>query len=233
MADESKARQLHAQSLKLREGKMFLKSIQTGEEALFEYAKEKDVLGFAELLTMQAKTFVHAYTYSQFRPYLLLAKQTAKAAVDIAEKYGDESSRALPSFALGEVSTEEGDFHLAVESYKKAVSILETNPPKNHDRKSVLANFKIHLATAQYALGDTSALLRAEETLKELKKASDATDYEKHVWISGAHMRIANMLKNDDLGKAKEHLQKAKEIIDNDPDLVIRKEQWEKLAQML
>ena len=44
-------------------------------------------------------------------------------------------------------------------------------------------------------------------------------------------MRIADMLKEDNPEKAKEHLQKAKEIIDNNPDLKLRAEQWKKLTE--
>ena len=44
-------------------------------------------------------------------------------------------------------------------------------------------------------------------------------------------MRLAEALREDDLAKAKEHLQKAKDIIAKDERLKIRKSQWEKLAE--
>jgi tetratricopeptide (TPR) repeat protein len=231
MVDESKARKLHAQALKLREQKNIVEAQKIDQEALDAYASENDILGFSELLSMHAKSYLHQYHFSQFKPYLLLAKHIAQAGVDIAEEFGDESSKALPYFNLGEVSADAGDLDLAIDSYKKAVAILE-NTPGRHNRKSVLANFKAHLTTTEYKNGDKSALERAEQALSDLEAATDASDYEKHVWLSGAHMRIADILRVDGPEKAKKHLAKAKEIIDSDPELVIRKEQWEKLASI-
>lgn len=231
MAVETKARQLHAQALKLREQKKIVEAQKVDQEALDEYAKDNDTLGFSELLSMHAKSYLHQYHFSGFKPYLLLAKHIAQAGVDTAKESGDPSQTVLPLFNLGEVCADAGDLLSAVETYKKAVEGLEKNPPERHNRKSVLANFKIHLTTTEYANGDKSALERAEKALKDLQKSDDANPYEKDVWESGAHMRIATMLREDDPEKAKEHLTKAKEIIDSDPELVIRKEQWEKLAK--
>lgn len=232
MAEESKARQLHAKALKLREQKDFLNSLKTGEEALFEYARDSDTFGFAELLSMQAKTYLHAFSFTNYIPYLELAKSTAKACVSIAESTGDIGATMLPYFNLGDIAEEVNDFTLAISSYKKAVEILESNPPERHNRKSVLANFRIHLTTCEYKNGDKSALSRVEDALADLLNSNDASDYEKHVWESGAHMRIAKMLVSDNPNKAKIHLQKAKDIIDADPELTIRKEQWEKLSKL-
>jgi tetratricopeptide (TPR) repeat protein len=232
MADESKARKLHKKALKLREQKYFLESLKVGEDALFEYAKDNDTLGFSELLSMQAKTYLHAFSFTKYKPYLELAKSTAKACVSIAESMNDTSATMLPYFNLGDIAEDTGDLSLAISSYKKAVDILENNPSERHNRKSVLANFKIHLHTSEYKNGDKSALIRAEKALNNLHDSKDASDYEKHVWESGAHMRIALMLKTDNPNKAKTHLQKAKTIIDSDPELIIRKEQWEKLSSL-
>ncbi len=231
MADESKARQLHAKALKLREQKDIVEAQKVDQEALDEYAKDKDTLGFSELLSMHAKSYLHQYNFSQFKPYLLLAKHIAHAAVEIADESGDPSQTILPLFNLGEVCADAGDLPASIEAYRKAVELQEKAPAERHNRKSVLANFKVHLTTTEYANGDKSALERAEGALKDLQESGDANPYERHVWGSGAHMRIANMLREDNPEKAKEHLAKAKKIIDADPELIIRKEQWEKLAK--
>lgn len=44
-------------------------------------------------------------------------------------------------------------------------------------------------------------------------------------------MRIAEMILTEKPEKAREHLQKTKEIIDSDQRLILRKTQWEKLSQ--
>jgi tetratricopeptide (TPR) repeat protein len=233
MLDESKARQLHSKALQLRESKHFLESLKIDEEALVEYAKENDTLGFTELLTLQAKTYLHMYDFTNYKPYLLLAKRIGQTAVDIVEELGQNEAKALPYFNLGKISEDAGDLKLAVESFRKAVQLMEDSPPERHNRKSVLADFKSHLAAIEYMSGDKTALDRAEESIKDLEASTDASDYEKHVWLSGAHMRIAKMLREDNRKKAQEHLMKAKGIIDSDPELVIRKEQWQKLKEQI
>ena len=231
--NESKARQLHARALQLREQKEFLESLKVGEEALVEYAEDNDTLGFSELLTLQAKTYLHMYDFTNYKPYLLLARRIGQTAVDIVEESGQNEAKALPYFNLGKISEDAGDLELAVESFRKAVQLMEDFPPERHNRKSVLADFKNHLATAEYQTGDKTALEKAEESIKDLETSNDASDYEKHVWLSGAHMRIAKMLQDDDKEKAQGHLKKAREIIDADPELIIRQEQWEKLNSQL
>ena len=101
-----------------------------------------------------------------------------------------------------------------------------------------MADFKVHLATCEYKqsfstnkAGDESALERAEAALADLESHPDIEGYNQHVWVSGGHMRIAEMLREVNPVKAKEHLQKAKDIIDSDQRLTIRLSQWQKLAE--
>lgn len=231
MAVVSKARQLHAKALKLREEKKFLEALQVGEEGLQEYQKDNDVAGFGELLGMQAKTYLHVYDFTAFKPYLTMAMHLSLASVEIVEELGDLSATILPLYDLGKIYEDAGNLPDAAATYQKAVERMQSNPPANHNRKSVLANMKVHLHTTEYKNGDKSALERAEAALKNLESSNDASDYEKHVWVSGAQMRIADMLREDDVEKAREYLVAAEEIINADPELVIRKEQLEKLRK--
>jgi len=230
MTDESKGRQLHAESWKLHEEKKFAESLQVGLEAMEAYRADNDMFGFSEMVSLQSKTFQDFSTTIDFREYLIIAKHLSAAAIEIAEATGDISSTILPLFDSGGINEKLGNRDYAIELYRKAIERMETAPPTQHNRKSKLAEMKGFLATAEYKNGDKSALVQAEQAIKDLEDSKDANPYELGAWLSGAHMRIAQMLKEDDLQKAKEHLQKAKEIIDNDPELVIRKEQWEKLA---
>ncbi|MCS7092498.1 MAG: hypothetical protein NZM26_04050 [Patescibacteria group bacterium] len=199
----SKARQLHDKALNLREQQDLLQSLQVSIEALYEYAKDEDTLGFAELLSMMSKTYLHMFLLANYPPYLELAKSTAMACVSIAESAKEPKAAMLPYFNLGDIADEAGDLDLAILAYKKAIDIFGEDPPSRHNRKSLLANFKVHLASCEYRNGDKSALARAEEALNDLINSSDASEYEKDVWVSGYHMRIARMLKNDDPQKAK------------------------------
>jgi len=135
---------------------------------------------------------------------------------------------------LAKAQQEFGEQKEAVESFRKALENLVKNPPAEHmadKRPAMVADFKNRLAVAEYKNGDKFALIRAEQAAEELEKNPDISDYNQNVWLSGAHMRIAEMLKKDNPDKAKKHLAEAKKIIDSDPRLTLRLAQWQKLAQ--
>ena len=227
---ESTGRRIHALEEKARESGNPLEALKYSDEAMLAYQKEGDTLGFAEILSARVITLRHLNQETGDNNYLILAKHTAQASVDIARESGDKSSLVLPLLNLGNVQEKLGEIDEAVKNFKESVELMESNPPQLHNRPSVLANLKVHLTTCEYKTGDKSALERAEQALLELEQSEEPTKYNKDVWLSGAHMRIAAMLKSDNPVKAKEHLQKAREIIDRNQELTIRKKQWEKLS---
>jgi hypothetical protein len=78
--------------------------------------------------------------------------------------------------------------------------------------------------------GDTAGIKVVEDALHELENA-DEGKYTKDVWMSGGYMKLAEALKESDREKAVEELERAKEIIFANPELVLRKAQWEKLSE--
>lgn len=245
---ESEGRRIHGLAAQARERGEHLESLKLNEEALLAYQKDGDILGFAEALSDRVIVLNHLFEETNDRVFIILAKNTARASVEIAEYSGDKTAIAIPYFNLAKVQTTMEEYKEALESYKKAVENIINNPPSSNNRASIVADFKAHTETAAYKAGDKSALERAEMAIAELEQVPVISDedylakdkllafneevsYNKNVWLSGAHMRIAEMLKKDNPSKAKEHLQKAKEIIDSDERLKIRKSQWEKLAE--
>ncbi len=232
--EASEGRKIHGHAAVARESGDFITALKFTDEAMAAYQKDKDKLGFAEVQADRFLTFNHLYQATGDRNYLILAKHAAESAVEIAEASGDKSALALPYFNLAKAQQELGEQKEAVESFKKALENLIKNPPAHHkveERPAMVADFKNHLAAAEYKNGDKSALQRAEQAAEELEKNPDISDYNQHVWSSGAHMRIAKMLKKDNPEKAKKHLEEAKKIIDNDPRLTLRLAQWQKLAK--
>lgn len=117
----------------------------------------------------------------------------------------------------------------AVATYKEAIDAMINNPPENHNRPSFLANMQVHMATCEYKAGDKEALGRATQALRELEAAEEPSQHNKDVWVSGGYMRLADALRNDNPVQAKQYLEKTKLIIDANPELKLRKQQWEKL----
>ena len=210
----SDAREIHKQAANAREAGEHLKALQLSDDAMLAYQKDNDHEGMAEIVADRSIVLRHLSEETEDKSFLHLAKAEMLASVQIAR-----SSVALYNLAKVEEALEE--FNDAITHYQEAMN--GKNDP------AIMADIKVHLTTCQYKSGDKSTLGRAEQALADLETANEEK-YNKDVWISGAHMRIAAMLKSDDPEKAKEHLQKAKEIIDANPDLKLRKSQWDKLV---
>ncbi len=229
LSNSSKGRQIHGQAAHLRESGDSIEALSLYPKALESYAKENDNLGFAEALSDEFISLRHLYDSTENRNWLILAKNTAVASYEIAKESGDASALVIPLFNLAKAQETFEEYKEAIDSYKKALENMEENPPKLHNRTGVLADIKGHLAICEYKLGDKSALARAEQALRDLE-ASDEAKYNKDVWTSGAYMRLAYVLMKDDPKKAREYLNKAKEIIDANPELTLRKSQLEKFS---
>lgn len=228
--ESQEGRRVHGLAGQSREAGNFTEALRLADEAMVAYAADQDPLGFSEIHAERFLTLRHLYESTEFEGYLISAKHTAMAGVELAEKSGIKEALAIPYFNLAKAQETLGEINEAVASYKKAVENITQSPPENHARAGVVADFKIHLATCEYKSGIKEALVDAEQALEDLE-ASDEPQYNKDVWVSGAHMRVAEVLRENAPEEAKEHLQKAKEIIDSNPELKLRAKQWEILSQ--
>lgn len=230
---ESEGRRIHGLAAQAREDGDHLKALQLSDEAMLAYQKESDILGLSELLAERSLVLRHLADDTDDKNFREIALAEMLSSVKMARKSNNLETLALPLFNLGKVQEELDEIDEAVKNYQDALDNLQTHPPQPHgDRPAMVADFKVHLATCEFKNGDKSALERAEQALKDLE-AADEEKYNKDVWISGGHMRIASILKGGNPEQAREHLQKAKEIIDSNPDLKLRKAQWEKLTKSL
>lgn len=227
----TKGRDLHGQAAKARETEQFIDSLSLSDQSLFAYDADGDELGFSEGIACRSITLrVYANLHSSKR-LLTLAKYEMMAAVDLARQSGKADALAVPLFQLANLQKELREFTEAVATYKEAVEKIESIPPQTHDRASVKADFRLHLATCEYLNGDKSAKDRALEALKELESSDESDKYSKDVWVSGGYMHLAEALMSDEPDQAREYLSKAKEIIDANSDLILRSKQWSQLSE--
>lgn len=222
-------RKIHGQAAQARETGKHLEALKLYDEAILAYQKDGDILGLAEVFADRSIIYRHLFDNTNDKNFLIIGKYEMLASVEMAEKSGSKEALALPYFNLAKVQESLDELPEALENYQKAVENMVANPPEEHNRPAVVADMIIHQSTAEYKNGDKGALKRALAALLDLEGA-DEPKYNKDVWLSGAHMRIAQVLKNDDLAKAEEHLQKAKEIIETNLDLKLRQTQLEKLT---
>lgn len=230
---ENKGRRLHAEAAKAREEERFTESLTFNDDALFAYDADNDALGFSEGIACRSITLrVYANLHDSKR-ILTLAKYEMMASVDLARQSGVAEALPLPLYNLAQLREDLGEYDDAVKNYDEAVDGMKKNPPETHNRPSVLANMKVHMTTCEYKAGDKTALERAIQALHELVEAEEPNKYNKDVWVSGGYMRLADAIKADNPDEAKGYLAKAKEIIDSNPDLTLRKKQWEKLSHAI
>ncbi len=128
-------------------------------------------------------------------------------------------------FRIGEIANILKNYTKAIENYQKAID-------EYSGTKTELGDYRYHLGTVQYLNGNKdegkkNMLLG----LKEIKENRSGVDtFLANVWESGCYMRLAEVLKDDEPKQARRYLREAKRIIDNDKRLIIRKRQWQKLA---
>lgn len=225
-------KELHSQAEQAREKGEFVEALKFTDEAMVTYQGEGNVLKFAEIQGSRFLTLRHLYEKTGDRNYMILAKHNAEAGVEIAKNSGDPKALALPYSNLAKALEGLGEYSLAVDAYTKAVENMEKNPAEQHNRPAVLADIRGHMAVAEYKAGDKSAMERAEKALEDLA-TSDEMKYNKDVWMSGAYMKMAEALANDNPEKARGYLDKAHQVIEANPELLLRKEQLDKLRAKL
>lgn len=244
---ESEGRKIHGEAAIAREKGRSEEALKLAVDAMVVYQREGDMQGFSEIFAEMFLSARHLFERTGERGFLFFAKNLAQTSVDIARESGQKENLVVPLFNLAKAEESLGFFNEAVKSYKEALDNLENNPSKTHHRAAILADFKVHLATCEYRLGDKEALEKVERALSELEDVpvveeegreegkeldfNEEVSYNKNVWISGGYMRLAEVLKDDDKDKALEYLKKAKEVIDSDSRLTLRANQWEKLSK--
>ncbi|CAN5357425.1 hypothetical protein BH10PAT1_BH10PAT1_7950 [soil metagenome] len=226
-------KQIHAKAGHLREEGDFIESLKLIIEAIQAYSEEKDYVGLIDAEGDASLSLRHLYKKTNDISYLILAEGFANAAVETCKGKNIKSDISRAFFNLAKVIEEMGGYPQAVKKYKQAVAFFERYNSTLHNRSGVLADMKIHLATAQYRAGNKLALGDALIAMSDLENSDekDISKYNYDVWLSGANMKLAEILKTDDIELAKKHLDQARKIIDANPELKIRKEQWEELSK--
>lgn len=217
-----KAIDLHRKAEKLREEAKFDEALATSDLAIIAYQNEKNIAGIVDIQSSRFLIFKHLYYVTSDDAMLTLAKHSALSAQEIAEESKDLSLLSKPLFHLGVLYDEFlHDSTKAISFYKDSIDIALKH---NLYSEGYIANMYTHLHTAEYNNGDKTSLVRLEKRAKEIEE-KEKSRYERDVWSSGAYLRMAMLVKDTDKSGAKKYLTKAQEIIDSNPDLVIRKRQ--------
>ena len=216
-----------------RESGRFLEALEYTDQASLAYQKDNDLFGLAEVQSSRQSTFKHLYRATGDKIFLILEEHAAEAAVEIAEKSGIKEALGIPYHNLGKYYFEAGQYKEAADAFRRAVENLTQYPSTRHARPSVIADIKGHQYAAEYHAGDKTALDRALTALTKLENSNEPNSYYKNAWLSGANLRIAEMVAQDNPELAKKHLEEAQRIIEGDERLILRNSQLEKLEKTL
>ncbi len=219
-------RGLLIQAEQARERGDFKRSLELLSNAVTKTFDERKYEKLVDITASEALIYRHLFASTGIKDYLILAKHSAMASVEIARKLNDPTALCVSLYNAGKIQEDLQELELALKSYKEAIE-------QNIDRPAMVAEMKTRLAVLEFKQGDSSAMDRFESALSELKSSNDKDNYAKAVWESGAYMHMAEALIETDKDKAKQFLSEAEKVIASDMRLKLRKEQLEKLKTKL
>ncbi|HJX59264.1 hypothetical protein A2V61_01060 [Candidatus Woesebacteria bacterium RBG_19FT_COMBO_47_8] len=224
--EELSGQELHSKGGQLREEDKHLEALQYLTLAVVAYQKEGNYRGLIDALKDRTLTWKHLFLTSNDKAYAILAQKDAEAMLSISQEYHLEDKLDTSYFRLGEVAMLFEDYPTAINFYQKALVVYQGPISEKGD-------FRYHLGEAQYRNGQKeegkSTILAG---LAEIQQgASELDPFLIHVWESGVHMRLAELLREDNPFEAKKHLKLAQEIAASDEKLVIRRRQIGELAK--
>ena len=197
------------------------------DQAILGYQKESNYGGLVDALKDRFLTWKHYFLNTDDVMFAILARKDAEAMLAISQDKGLSDKLSTSYFRLGEVMMLFEDFQSAVKFYKKSLKYYSGSLSEKGD-------YRYHLGEALYKNNQKKKGVKEMlKGLSEIKRgASEVQDFLIHVWESGCHLRLAELLIKDNPHKARQHLLKAKKIVDSDKKLVIRKRQLKELFKI-
>lgn len=221
---------LHQQASAQREQGQTSEALQTYAAAMTEYTAAQNLEGVVRVLLEQDLCWKHFYQTDMENTLYLQHRTMACSLADAIREQQPLpfALQSLIAFHMAQLSEDAGDLESAQSEYLQALLHAKVNEPQR-------ANILLHLAPVEWALEEHG---RSRQTWQQGMELLERTNgdlelYTHQVWLSGAHLRWAEAVAEDDLNEAKKHLQLAHEIIDSNPNLVLRRQQWERLNEEL
>lgn len=222
------AQDLQAQADKLREAGKTLDALDLYNRALVGYQKERNYGAILYVLTGRLISWQHLYNHENSKVYAILARKEAEAIMSISKEFGIHDKDHLIHYLLGKSCIFLEDFSCAESEFQQAVDLYPSGQAEKGD-------WMAHLGEAVYRNGQKekgkAIILSGVDYINA--HAQGLESYTVNVWISGAYLRLAKILINDDLNEAKFYLQKGEEVTSGDERLVIRRQQVEKLKKKI
>lgn len=225
----SSVERLHEQADILREQGQTLAALNLYNHALVSYQKKYDYNGILDVFLGRLISWQHLFNHEEDKVYAILARKEAESFLALANEHGIHDRDHHLHFLFGKTCIFLKDFPRAEIEFQQAVELY---PHDDAERGDWLA----HLGEAIYKNGrkeeGEKVILEGIQHIQAHQQKEDS--FKINVWISGAYLRLAKMLINDQkIELAKSYLHKGGEIVLKDPRLVIRQQQLEILKNKI
>ena len=159
---------------------------------------------------------------------MALAQSDAWASLLIVQAKGMKKLNHSAHFNVAKIAVIAKDFDGAVQHYRTALKHYRGSRTERGD-------YRCHYGEALFRAGQRTRGLRTIQAgLQEIQKHRGEVDsFLAHVWESGAHMRLAELLWRSRRALASRHLVEAQQIITSDKRLVMRRRQIQILMRRL
>jgi tetratricopeptide (TPR) repeat protein len=209
------------QALTLSEQKQFSQALNHTDQALIAFAQDNDLAGYAESYSMRFHIFKHLLTYTNFIGHRFSALSNALTGAQIAQEHNLPNSYVM-FINAAKALDQDGQPAKAIAYYDLALTQMQQNA---QIKKAVIADTQNHKDAILLEQNDSQAEQRILDNIEIIRNSTDITPYERDVWLSGAYLRLTKAFLNKDPSKATNYKNQAQQIIDSNPELVIRKDQ--------
>lgn len=214
--------ELQKEADRVREEGNSLIAIDLYNQAIVSYQESKDYSSMIGALTGRLLSWKHLFYKTEDKIYAIFVKKEAEEMLEIAKTYNLMDRIYLIHFLNGTSAILLKDYSTAEKEFEQAVQLY---PTENAEKGDWIA----HLGDAMYRNGKKEEgkkmILNGVDIIKE--RSSQIDSFLFNVWVSGAYLRLAKLLKTDNPEESQLFLKQAKAIIDSDDRLVIRKQQLE------
>jgi tetratricopeptide (TPR) repeat protein len=202
-------------------------ALQTFNTILLQAQKKGQHVVIVEAFTDRAIAFRHMFEETGDVLWGILARKDAEAMLDMVKMWGVSEKLHTAYYMLGQAALLFKDYASAENYFFKSLRYFKGSPSEK-------GSWRYHWAKALYMVGEKKRSLFAfSQALNEIKKNADGTDeFLVHVYLSGAYMSFAHVLQKDNPETAKKYYNLAKEIINSDKRLVVRKKQLQVLNKI-
>lgn len=206
----------------LREQGESLKAIDVYNQAIVRYQEDKDYVNMMQALTGRLLSWKHLFYKTGDKIYAIFVKKETEAMLEISKEHRLNDKLYLIHFLNGTSAILLNDYPVAEKEFGQAIELY----PNDYAEKG---DWLAHLGDAVYRNGKKEEgkkmILQGVEKIEANSSQIDSFLF--NVWVSGAYLRLAKLLKTDNSEESLLFLSKATEIIDSDERLVIRKRQLE------